>query len=340
MRDQSGGAWLVTGAAGFIGFGVCRRLLEQRRTVVGVDNLNPYYDPNLKRARRNELLKDGLVFHQADLTDSDKLERIFARCSPETVIHLAAQVGVSRSLVDPMAYIQSNVVGTMNILELCRHHHVAHLVYASSSSVYGANTRMPFSVHHPVDHPVSLYAATKRSNELMAHSYSHLFGLPTSGLRFFTVYGPWGRPDMAFYSFALAMNRGEPITIFGDGEQVRDFTYVDDIVEGILRLAVKPPGPTPDWDPRTSDPATSSAPFRLFNIGHGQQVTLNRLITLLEEGLSTKCKRLYQPSRSVDMAATHAEVEDLNSYVGFSPQTDIETGIAAFTKWFSEYHGK
>jgi UDP-glucuronate 4-epimerase len=239
-----------------------------------------------------------------------------------------------------MAYVQSNLVGTMNVLEQCRLQGVGHLVYASSSSVYGSNSRLPFSVHDPASHPVSLYAATKRSNELMAHSYSHNFGLPTTGLRFFTVYGPWGRPDMAYYAFALKVARDEPITIFGDGTQLRDFTYVDDIAEGVVRVALRPARPDPAWSADSPDPATSKAPYRLFNIGHGHQVTLNSLIELLEEALGMKARRTYAPVRAADMPATHADVSDLWAVTGFAPQTPIETGIGHFAKWFLDYHGR
>lgn len=336
---MTGEPWLVTGAAGFIGAAVGGALLEAGEAVVGVDNLDPYYDPALKRARvrRLEGHRD-FRFCPMDLTNTRRTRELFAEHRPGTVIHLAAQPGIARSLTDPMAYVQSNLVGTMNVLEQCRQFGVGHLVYASSSSVYGANSRMPFSVHDPVDHPVSLYAATKRSNELMAHSYSHLFGLPTTGLRFFTVYGPWGRPDMAYYSFARAMVEGKPITVYGDGTQQRDFTFISDIAEGVVKVARLPPDLDPSWRPETSDPATSRAPFRLYNIGHGDQVTVNEMIGRLEDLLGVRAERRSEPARSADMPATHAEVEDLQAATGFSPRTPFEVGIKAFAEWFLDYH--
>jgi UDP-glucuronate 4-epimerase len=308
--------------------------------VVGVDNFNAYYDPSLKEARARRLERKEFVLHRADLTDSAAVQSIFERHRPGTVVHLAAQPGISYSLTNPMAYVQSNLVGTMNVLEQCRRQSAGHLVYASSSSVYGSNSRLPFSVHDPASHPVSLYAATKRANELMAHSYSHNFGLPTTGLRFFTVYGPWGRPDMAYYAFALNFLANEPITIFGDGAQLRDFTYVDDIVEGVVRVALLPPGPNEEWSADSPDPATSRAPYRLFNIGHGQQVTLNALIELLEGALGTKARCIYAPARLADMPATHADVSDLEAVTGFVPRTPIESGIERFAQWVLEYHGR
>jgi UDP-glucuronate 4-epimerase len=333
------GPWLVTGAAGFIGAAVSRALLEAGERVVGVDSLDPYYDPGLKRARVGRLEGyENFEFCRLDLTDGARTEELFARHPPSTVVHLAAQPGIARSLTDPMAYIQNNVVATMNVLEACRHSQVGHLVYASSSSVYGANSRLPFSVHDPADHPVSLYAATKRSNELMAHSYSHLFGLPATGLRFFTVYGPWGRPDMAYYSFARAMAAGDPVTVYGDGNQQRDFTFISDIVEGVIRVARQPPAPDGSWTPDNPDPATSRAPYRLYNIGHGVQVTVNQLIGCLEELLGVKAVRRHEPARAADMPATHAEVEDLQAATGFCPQTPFDLGIERFAEWFREYH--
>ncbi|HEX2180360.1 MAG TPA: NAD-dependent epimerase/dehydratase family protein [Actinomycetota bacterium] len=333
------GPWLVTGAAGFIGAAVSRALLEAGERVVAVDSFNAYYDPALKRARVGRLEEcKNFDFYRLDLTDGAGTGELFARHRPSTVVHLAAQPGIARSLTDPMAYIQNNVVATMNVLEACRHAAVGHLVYASSSSVYGANSRLPFSVHDPVDHPVSLYAATKRSNELMAHTYSHQFGLPATGLRFFTVYGPWGRPDMAYYAFAGAMTRGEPITIYGDGSQQRDFTFIDDIVEGVVEVARRPPVADDSWTPEKADPATSRAPFRLYNIGHGVQVTVNELIRCLEELLGVRAVRDHQPARSADMPATHAEVGDLQEATGFRPRASFEYGINKFAEWFLEYH--
>jgi UDP-glucuronate 4-epimerase len=335
-----GGVWLVTGAAGFIGSSVCLQLLREGHRVVGVDNFNSYYAPSLKEARVARLADfDGFILARQDLTDQAGTDELFGSHTPEVVIHLAAQPGISYSVTNPMAYVQSNLVATLNVLEGCRQHGVKHLVYASSSSVYGNNSRMPFSVHDPADHPVSLYAATKKSNELMAHSYSHLFGLPTTGLRFFSVYGPWGRPDMAYFSFAEKLMAGEPITIYGDGTQLRDFTFIDDIVEGVIKIAGLPPHGSPDWDPDHPDPASSRAPYRIYNIGHGEQVTLNHLIDLLEVNLKTRAKRRYEPARGADMPATHADVSDLEKAIGFLPQTRVEAGIGAFVEWFCRYYG-
>jgi UDP-glucuronate 4-epimerase len=335
------GRWLVTGAAGFIGSAVCLELLKDGREVVGVDSFNSYYDPSLKEARVARLTAFGnFTLARLDLADEPGTRSVFAGHRPEVVVHLAAQPGISYSVTNPMAYAQSNLVGTLSVLESCRQVGVGHLLYASSSSVYGKNSRMPFSVHDPADHPVSLYAATKRSNELMAHSYSHLFGLPTTGLRFFSVYGPWGRPDMAYYSFASKMLRGEPITIYGDGTQLRDFTYIDDIVAGLIKLADRPPGANPDWDPEHPDPATSRAPYRVFNIGHGEQVSVNRLIDLLESLLGIRADRRYEPARPADMPATHADVSDLSAAIGFVPHTGLESGIKAFVEWFLHYHDR
>ncbi len=258
--------------------------------------------------------------------------------TPRVVIHLAAQPGISYSITNPMAYVQSNLVGTLNVMEGCRLHGVEHLVYASSSSVYGRNSRMPFSVHNPADHPASLYTATKKSNELMAHSYSHLFGLPTTGLRLFSVYGPWGRPDMAYYSFSLKLLCNEPITIYGDGNQLRDFTYIDDIVAGVVMLASRPPQANRDWDSEKPDPATSKAPYRVYNIGQGEQVSVNRMIELLEANLGVGAIRHYEPGRPADMPATHADVSDLEEAIGFVPQTPVDTGMKAFVDWFRDYH--
>jgi UDP-glucuronate 4-epimerase len=311
---------LVTGAAGFIGYHLAERLLRQGRRVVGLDNLNDYYDVSLKRARLTELQKHaGFTFAEVDLSDKAALSRLFAEHKFELVHHLAAQAGVRYSLTNPHAYVRSNLDGFVNILECCRHGGVKHLVYASSSSVYGATTRMPFSVHQNVDHPVSLYAATKKANELLAHSYAHLYRLPVTGLRFFTVYGPWGRPDMAVYLFTKAILAGQPIDVFNNGEMQRDFTYVDDIAE--------------------PDSATSSAPYRLYNIGNNQPVKLMRLIEVIEDATGKTAIKKFLPMQPGDVLATYADVDDLAHDVGFAPKTPIETGIARFVDWYRKYHG-
>lgn len=330
---------MVTGAAGFIGSAVCSALLDSGHRVAGADNLNPYYDPALKRARLARLAdRPGFEFAQCELADPAAAADLFDWVRPETVIHLAAQPGIARSLTDPNAYVQSNLVATANVLEQCRRLRAAHLVFASSSSVYGANSRLPFSASDPVGHPVNLYAATKRAGELMAHSYSHLFGLPVTGLRFFTVYGPWGRPDMAYFRFAAAMAAGEPVTVYGDGEQKRDFTYVDDIVEGVLAAASRPPAGDPEWDAAAPDPSTSRAPFRLYNIGQGGLVTVNELLEHLEALFGVKAKRRYEPARSADMGATQAEVTDFRSATGSCAATPFDVGMKAFAEWFLSYY--
>jgi UDP-glucuronate 4-epimerase len=330
--------WMVTGAAGFIGFHVSRRLVAEGYDVIGLDNINDYYDPALKRARLAQLsAESGFVFDRVDLCDSDALERAFEAHAPTTVVHLAAQAGVRHSLRHPHAYIQSNVVAFMNILEECRHREIPHLVYASSSSVYGLNSRLPFSVHDPADHPVSLYAASKRANELMAHTYSHLYGLPTTGLRFFTVYGPWGRPDMACYKFTEAILDDRPITVYGDGSALRDFTYVDDVVEGVIRAAKKPATPNPEWSAAAPDPGTSWAPWRLFNIGHGEQVTVRRLIETLENLLERRAAIVYGAEQPGDVPITHADTAELNLYVDFTPRVALEDGLREFVDWFRGY---
>ena len=331
---------LITGAAGFIGSHVARRYLEAGRRVVGIDNLNAYYDPELKRARLAELGRfDGFVFRKADVADTSEMAVIFEAHEPNLVIHLAAQAGVRHSLHQPHDYITANVTGFLNVLEGCRHHGVRHLVYASSSSVYGAVTAEPFGEHAPADHPVSLYGATKRSNELMAHSYSHLFELPATGLRFFTVYGPWGRPDMALFLFTRAILAGEPISVFGEGKMRRSFTYIDDIVEGVVRIADHPPVANPGWNGHAPDPATAAAPWRLYNIGNDQSVGLERMIDTLEPALGKKAIRDYQPMQPGDVRATAADVADLESAVGYGPETPIEEGIARFVAWYRSYYG-
>jgi UDP-glucuronate 4-epimerase len=331
---------LVTGAAGFIGFHVSRRLLERGDEVVGLDNLNDYYDVRLKHDRLAQLQgQTRFRFVQAELADREALRQLFAADRPEVVIHLAAQAGVRYSLENPHAYVDSNLVGFMNILEGCRHHGVRHLAYASSSSVYGANTRMPFSVHHNVDHPVSLYAATKKANELMAHTYSHLFRLPTTGLRFFTVYGPWGRPDMALFTFTRAMLAGQPIDVYNQGRMQRDFTYIDDIAEGVIRVADRVPVPNPTWSGDTPDPGTSLAPYKIYNIGNHQPVELLYFIEVLEKCLGRQAEKRLLPIQAGDVPATYADVDDLIRDVGFRPATPIEEGIARFVAWYREYYG-
>jgi len=333
------GPVLVTGAAGFIGFHVARRLLQAGRPVVGLDNLNGYYDPALKDARLAELRKlDGFNFVKLDLADRAGIAALFAEHKFEQVVHLAAQAGVRYSLVDPFAYIDSNLVGFTTILEGCRHNGCKHLLYASSSSVYGSNTHMPFSVHDNVDHPLSLYGASKKANELMAHSYSHLFRLPTTGLRFFTVYGPWGRPDMAMWLFAKAILAGEPIKLFNHGNMQRDFTYVDDIVESIVRLVDRPPAPDPHWSGEAPDPGSSSAPWRVYNIGNNNPVELLDVVRLMEEALGVTARHELMPMQAGDVPATYADVDDLMREVDFKPATPIGEGIRRFVAWFREYH--
>ena len=330
---------LVTGAAGFIGFHVARALLARGDTVVGFDNVNDYYDPTLKEARLALLRKDpGFAFVKGGLEDEAAVRKLFSGKPFDRVIHLAAQAGVRYSLTNPGAYVQSNLVGFLHILEACRHAQTPHLAYASSSSVYGLNAHFPFSVHDVVDHPVSLYAATKKANELMAHTYSHLYGLPTTGLRFFTVYGPWGRPDMALFLFTKAILAGKPIDVFNHGRMRRDFTYVDDIVQGVVRVADRVAAPNPDWDAAAPDPGTSPAPYRVYNIGNHTPVELDHFIGAIEAALGKKAVRNYLPMQPGDVAATSADVEDLRRDVGFAPATPIETGIARFIAWYREYY--
>jgi UDP-glucuronate 4-epimerase len=329
---------LVTGAAGFIGFHVARRLLRDGRPVVGLDNLNSYYDPALKQARLAELQKlAGFDFVKLDLADRDGMAAFFEKYRFEHVVHLAAQAGVRHSLTDPHAYVDSNLTGFTNVLEGCRHNGCKHLLYASSSSVYGGNSKMPFSVHENVDHPLSLYGASKKANELMAHAYAHLFRLPTTGLRFFTVYGPWGRPDMAMWIFTKAILAGEPIKLFNHGNMRRDFTYVDDIVEAIVRLIDRTPTPDPAWNSALPDPGSSNAPWRVYNIGNNKPVELLEVVRLLEEaiGKSAKCELL--PMQPGDVPATYADVDDLMRDVGFRPATPIRDGIARFVAWYRDY---
>ncbi len=330
---------VVTGAAGFIGFHLSRQLLDAGIRVTGIDNLNAYYDVGLKNDRLAILEPyGGFRFFRADLSDMGGLENIFASQAVDVVVNLAAQAGVRYSLTNPHAYVASNLAGFVNILECCRHHQVRHLVFASSSSVYGANTAMPFSVHHNVDHPVSLYAATKKSNELMAHTYSHLYGLPCTGLRFFTVYGPWGRPDMALFLFTRAILSGRPIQVFNHGRMQRDFTYIDDIVEGVARIMKKLPVPNPDWSPDAPDPGTSYAPYRIYNIGNNQPVGLLEFIGTIEQILGRKAEKVFLDLQPGDVAATYADIDDLYDAVGFRPQTPISAGIEQFIAWYRAYY--
>ncbi|MEE7492570.1 NAD-dependent epimerase [Methylobacterium oryzae] len=331
---------LITGVAGFIGNQLALRLLEAGRPVVGLDSVNAYYDVRLKEARLQRLAGfPGYSFARLDLADREGLDALFRRHAFRTVIHLAAQAGVRHSLTDPHAYAASNLVGFLNILEACRHGDVGHLLYASSSSVYGGVTAMPFSVHQNVDHPLSLYAATKKANELMAHSYSHLYGLPTTGLRFFTVYGPWGRPDMALYLFTRAILAGEPIRVFNEGRMLRDFTYIDDIVAGIRALAERPAAPDPAWSGAAPDPGTSSAPYRIYNIGNNEPVALLEMIALLEDALGRKAEKVLLPMQPGDVLATYADIDDLVRDAGFRPATPLKTGIGHFVDWYRSYHG-
>ncbi len=331
---------LVTGAAGFIGFHLSRRLLEGGDRVVGLDNLNPYYDVTLKEARL-ALLEKHTHFRlvRADLADRRAMEAVFTGERPEIVVHLAAQAGVRYSLENPHAYVESNLVGFMNVLEGCRHQGVGHCVFASSSSVYGANTRMPFSVHDNVDHPLSLYAATKKANELMAHSYAALYRLPCTGLRFFTVYGPWGRPDMALFLFTRAILEDRPIDVFNQGRMQRDFTYIDDIVEGLVRVLGRPPAPNPAWSGERPDPSSSFAPYRIYNIGNNQPVALMDFIATLEGHLGRTAKKNFLPLQAGDVPATFADVDDLMADVGFKPATSITEGIGRFVAWYRAYYG-
>ena len=330
---------LVTGAAGFIGFHLTRRLLDRGDTVVGLDNLNNYYDVGLKQNRLMLLDQEkGFNFVEADLIDADSIEKVFDQYAFERVVNLAAQAGVRYSLENPRAYIDANIVGFLNILENCRRNDVPHLVYASSSSVYGANTKMPFSVHHNVDHPVSLYAASKKSNELMAHSYSYLFKLPTTGLRFFTVYGPWGRPDMALFLFTKAILKGEPIQVFNHGKMRRDFTYVDDIVEGVIRVTDKIPAGNDNWSGDKPDPATSTAPYRIYNIGNHEPIELLYFIDVLEKALGQEAKKEFLSIQLGDVPATYANVEALEKDLNFLPNTPIEEGIERFVAWYRDYY--
>jgi UDP-glucuronate 4-epimerase len=330
---------LVTGTAGFIGSTLTHRLLARGDTVIGVDNLNDYYDVNLKQARLNRLLDhQNFIDVRASIEDKAAMEKVFQQHQPQRVVNLAAQAGVRYSLENPHAYISANIQGFLNILENCRHQKVEHLVYASSSSVYGSNTQMPFSVADSVDHPVSLYAATKKSNELMAHTYSHLFNLPTTGLRFFTVYGPWGRPDMSLFLFTRKILNGEPIDVFNHGQHRRDFTYIDDIVEGVIRTLDQVATPDPNWRSDHPDPATSKAPYRLYNIGHNHPVELMHFIETLENALGRKAEKNFLPLQPGDVPATYANIDALTSAVGYAPSTAIEVGIPRFVEWYRSFY--
>jgi len=330
---------LVTGSAGFIGAALSERLLTRGDEVLGYDNLNDYYDVRLKQARLERLQRNSNYRHiTANLEDRETLEKAFSDFAPQRVVNLAAQAGVRYSLQNPHAYIDSNIVGFMNILEACRYHQIEHLVYASSSSVYGVNKRLPFSVLHSVDHPVSLYAASKKANELMAHTYSHLYGIPTTGLRFFTVYGPWGRPDMALFLFTKKILADEPIDVFNHGNHTRDFTYIDDIIEGVIRVLDQPATPDPSFDSWNSTPATSTAPYRLYNIGNHRPEKLERYISVLENCLGKKAKKNLLPMQAGDVPDTYADVEQLARDTGYSPSTPIEVGIKRFVDWYRKFY--
>lgn len=330
---------LITGAAGFIGFHLSAKLLDQSFEIIGIDNLNDYYDPKLKEARLEILNKnDNFTFHKVDLKDKETVDKVFQTYRPTHVINLAAQAGVRYSIENPSAYVDSNLIGFMNILEACRSYPVEHLLYASSSSVYGGNKVAPFSTNHNVDHPVSLYASTKKSNELMAHTYSHLYGIPTTGLRFFTVYGPYGRPDMAYFSFTNAILEGNPIKVFNHGKMERDFTYIDDIVEGITKLIDKAPKGNKDWDESKDDLSESFAPYKIYNIGNNKPVPLMRFINALESSLGIEAEKIYMDMQPGDVQRTYADVSDLERDINFKPNTSIENGLSKFVEWYKEYY--
>jgi len=330
---------LVTGAAGFIGFHLCQRLLDKNCQVIGLDNLNDYYDVSLKKDRLARIHNhENFTFYQTDLSDAEALEKIFNSHDIHTAVNLAAQAGVRYSLTNPNAYVQSNLVGFVNLLECARKKHIQHMVFASSSSVYGANTRMPFSVHDNVDHPISLYAATKKSNELIAHAYCHIYKLPCTGLRFFTVYGPWGRPDMALFLFTNAIYSGTPIKVFNHGKMQRDFTYIDDIVEGVVRIIDKIPQPDDKWSGDKPDPGSSYVPYRIYNIGNNSPIELMNFIEILETFIGKKAEKNFMEMQAGDVPATYANIDDLFEAVGFQPKTDIKTGIERFVAWYQDYY--
>jgi UDP-glucuronate 4-epimerase len=332
---------IVTGAAGFVGFHAAKRLLQDGHTVIGIDNLNDYYPVQLKKDRLAQLQAHAnFCFELADIFDRDHLSDIFDSQQPERVLHLAAQAGVRYSIQHPHAYADANLVGFLNILESCRQAQVQHLVFASSSSVYGANRKTPFSPHDPADHPMSLYAATKKANELMAHAYSHLYRLPVTGLRFFTVYGPYGRPDMAYFTFTKAILEGRPIEIFNNGNLARDFTYIDDIIEGVVRVLFHTAAPNPDWCAQTPDPGSSTAPYRIYNIGNSTPVPLMRFIAAIEQSTGKSAVKNMLPMQPGDVLETHADTADLEAAIGFAPNTSVETGVARFVEWYRSYYGE
>ncbi len=338
MANSDDMKYLVTGAAGFIGSAVVERLTEAGHEVVGIDNMNDYYQVSLKEDRLQRIVHDRFVFKNLDLADREGIAALFAKEQFDKVIHLAAQAGVRYSIDNPLAYADSNLVGHLTILEGCRHYKIKHLVYASSSSVYGLNKKMPFDTADSVDHPISLYAATKKSNELMAHTYSHLYGVPTTGLRFFTVYGPWGRPDMALFKFTKAIVNGDAIDVYNNGDMQRDFTYIDDIVEGIIRIQDVVPEANTDWSVEQGSPATSSAPYRVYNIGHGSPVKLMEYIEALEDALGIEAKKNFMPMQPGDVYATYADTEDLFKATGYKPQVKVKEGVKAFADWYKAYY--
>jgi UDP-glucuronate 4-epimerase len=332
---------IITGSAGFLGFSLCTKLLKRSYEIIGIDNHNNYYDPKLKEARFDKLIKYSNYQHyRIDLSDQESLEKVFKKHKPEIVINLAAQAGVRYSMENPLAYINSNIVGFANILENCRHHNINHLIYASTSSVYGANTKLPFSEHDSANHPLSIYAATKKSNELMSHSYSHLYGLPTTGLRFFTVYGPWGRPDMALFKFTKAILEEKPIEVFNNGQHTRDFTYVDDIVNGIIKVLEKPAKPNLQWKSNQPDPATSKAPWRIYNIGNNKPIELMKYINILEKALGKKAIINFLPLQPGDISNTYADISALKENFNYTPSTKVTEGINNFVNWYKEYYQK